>query len=48
MLEMCKLVPRLIRDFDLELCDREPWQTENYWFVKPKEFKIRVRPRGEA
>ncbi|GAB1313123.1 hypothetical protein MFIFM68171_03333 [Madurella fahalii] len=45
MLEMCKLVPRLIRGFDFELCEREPWQTRNYWFVKPMNFNIRVRPR---
>ena len=45
MLEMCKLVPRLIRDFDLELCDAGRWQTKDHWFVKPENFKMRVRPR---
>jgi hypothetical protein len=45
MLEMCKLLPRLIRDFDLELCGGGQWQTKHHWFVKPENFKLLVRPR---
>lgn len=48
MLEMCKLVPRLVRDFDLELCDTKRWQTKDHWFVKPENFRMRVRPRRVA
>ncbi len=50
MLEMSKLLPRLIHDFDFELVgDSERhgyrWSTQNYWFVKPKNFKVRVKRR---
>ncbi|KAH6847213.1 cytochrome P450 [Chaetomium sp. MPI-CAGE-AT-0009] len=45
MLEMCKLVPRLIRDFDLALWDKGQWQTTDHWFVKPEHFRVLVRPR---
>lgn len=43
-LEMTKLVPQILRDFDLELqhADRE-WSCKNYWFVKPADFCVRVR-----
>ncbi|KAK7216905.1 hypothetical protein V2G26_004908 [Clonostachys chloroleuca] len=45
MLEMCKLVPRIIRDFDFELVDglQADWKTTAYWFVKPSNFRVRVR-----
>lgn len=46
MLEIAKLIPRLIRDFDMEICEKGPWETLNYWFVKPKNFKVLVRPRA--
>lgn len=45
MLEISKLIPRLIRDFEMEICDKGEWETRNYWFVKPKDFKVLVRPR---
>ncbi|KAK4122703.1 cytochrome P450 [Parathielavia appendiculata] len=45
MLEMCKLVPRLVRDYDMELCNMGQWQTKDHWFVKPENFKVLVRPR---
>ena len=45
MLEIAKLVPRLIRDFDMEISEQGSWETQNYWFVKPKNFKVLVRPR---
>ncbi|VUC35462.1 unnamed protein product [Clonostachys rosea] len=48
MLEMCKLVPRIIRDFDFELVDGlgAEWKTTAYWFVKPSNFRVRVRTRS--
>jgi cytochrome P450 len=47
MLEMCKLVPRLVTDFDFELdMATTPWKTINYWFVKPVDFRVRVKPRS--
>ncbi|CAI4212295.1 unnamed protein product [Parascedosporium putredinis] len=46
MLEMSKLIPRLVRDFEMELSGKGTWETQNYWFVKPKNFKVLVRPRA--
>lgn len=48
MLEISKLIPRLIRDFDMEICERGHWETQNYWFVKPRNFNVLVRPRAEG
>jgi hypothetical protein len=48
MLEMSKLIPRIVRDFDFGLdpsLQREKWHTQNYWFVKPLDFKVRVEVR---
>ena len=47
MLEMCKLVPRIVRDFDLQLAghledEGQSWNTLNYWFVKPVDFMVKV------
>ncbi|KAK1771877.1 putative cytochrome p450 pisatin protein [Phialemonium atrogriseum] len=44
-LEMSKIIPRLLREFDFEL-ERPEWKTENFWFVKPKDFIVRVRRAG--
>ncbi|KAM0081256.1 hypothetical protein ACKRZS_006586 [Fusarium odoratissimum] len=49
MLEMSKLVPRIIRDFDFSLdssLQHKDWHTQSYWFVKPLDFKVRIQPRG--
>ncbi|KAJ4005613.1 hypothetical protein NW752_002448 [Fusarium irregulare] len=48
MLEMSKLIPRIIRDFDFERdgsLQRDDWHTNNYWFVKPLDFQVRVSIR---
>ncbi|ETI19665.1 hypothetical protein G647_08678 [Cladophialophora carrionii CBS 160.54] len=47
-LEMSKLIPQLVRrfDFELEQPDRE-WNTVNYWFVKPTDFRVKVRARSQ-
>lgn len=46
LLEITKLVPRLVRDFDFQLEDPyDPWRVENFWFVKPKQFKVSIRRR---
>lgn len=46
MLEMSKLIPRLVRDFDFELEHPEQtWTTSNVWFVKPQDFEVRIRRR---
>ncbi|KAH7321513.1 cytochrome P450 family protein [Rhexocercosporidium sp. MPI-PUGE-AT-0058] len=47
LLEMAKLIPQLVRNFDIEL--EQPgreWKTTNKWFVKQEEFFCRVRVRG--
>ncbi|KAL6792217.1 cytochrome P450 [Trichoderma sp. SZMC 28013] len=45
-LEMSKLIPLLIKNFDFELQDRQrDWKTTNYWFVKPNNFDVAVRAR---
>ncbi|KID78346.1 Pisatin demethylase [Metarhizium brunneum] len=45
-LEMSKLIPLLVRNFDFELVGRRAaWKTENYWFVKPTDFFVRVVDR---
>lgn len=47
-LEMSKLIPQIVRrfDFQLENPDKE-WQTENNWFVKPTDFRVRVQLRQQ-
>ncbi|KAH7122797.1 cytochrome protein [Dendryphion nanum] len=43
-LEMCKLVPEIVKNFDLTLGMRkEQWKTINYWFVKPEKLPVTVR-----
>ncbi|KAM0327641.1 hypothetical protein ACHAQA_005934 [Verticillium albo-atrum] len=50
MLEMCKLIPLLIRDFTFRLDNSlktEDWKTQDYWFVKPLDFRVRVQMRQD-
>ncbi|ETS84549.1 hypothetical protein PFICI_02574 [Pestalotiopsis fici W106-1] len=44
LLEMQKLIPRVIRKFDLEIDGPrdKTWKTINRWFVKPQDFKVQV------
>jgi hypothetical protein len=50
MLEISKLIPRLIRDFDFTIPNNNPetkkLKTNNRWFVKPKGFNVQVQTRG--
>ncbi|KAF6828543.1 cytochrome p450 pisatin [Colletotrichum musicola] len=53
ILELSKLIPRIIRDFDFKLegnaaSPSGSWRTENAWFVKPRDFFVRVKPRNAA
>lgn len=43
LLEIGKLIPRLIRRFDFELVSEKKWQTNNHWFVKPSNFEVKVK-----
>ncbi|THW34272.1 cytochrome protein [Aureobasidium pullulans] len=46
LMEITKLIPRLLITFDFELVGAaEDVHNENVWFVKPKNFFARVRPR---
>jgi cytochrome P450 len=48
LLEISKLVPQLLRRFDLVLDEelsRREWRTLNRWFVKPLDFRGRVISR---
>ncbi|KAL0933453.1 cytochrome p450 pisatin [Colletotrichum truncatum] len=50
ILEMTKLVPRLVRDFEFKLEGNvsqvgSSWKTENAWFVKPRNFCVKMQPR---
>ncbi|KAI1085585.1 cytochrome P450 [Whalleya microplaca] len=47
LLEMSKLIPRFVRNFDFELCNpAASWKTTNTWFVKPREFKVTLSLRS--
>ncbi|KAI1262389.1 cytochrome P450 [Xylariaceae sp. FL1019] len=50
-LEISKLIPRIVQDFDFELSDgitgsEKSWSTRNHWFVKPVGFRVRVSRRS--
>lgn len=45
-LEMSKLVPLLVRNFDFTMAEESgAWETKNHWFVKPTEFLVKVKQR---
>ncbi|KLO81028.1 Uncharacterized protein LW93_9276 [Fusarium fujikuroi] len=50
MLEMSKLIPRLIRDFEFTFPKDNPmgknFNTNNRWFVKPKGFNVHIQARN--
>ncbi|OGE57019.1 hypothetical protein PENARI_c002G09354 [Penicillium arizonense] len=45
ILEMSKLIPQLVQEFDFTPL-RKTWRTENFWFVKPVDFEVRVQRRA--
>ena len=48
LLELNKLVPQLLRQFDLVLdeeLNKHEWRTVNRWFVKPQDFRGRIMLR---
>ncbi|KAL4806094.1 cytochrome P450 [Aspergillus unguis] len=47
ILEMSKLIPRIVREFDFTAETRK-WNTQNHWFVKPTDFNVRVRRRDRS
>ncbi|KAM0328843.1 hypothetical protein ACHAQA_005259 [Verticillium albo-atrum] len=52
-LQMAKLIPRLVRDFDFTFDDdiegpSREWSTRNYFFLKPSNFTVRITPREKS
>lgn len=47
-LEMSKLIPKIVREFDFELeyPDRA-WTTNNAWFVIPSDFMVKIKVRDQ-
>ncbi|KAH6997368.1 cytochrome P450 [Ilyonectria destructans] len=49
ILEISKLIPRIVRDFDFQLpsgtSPKDYMDTPGYWFVKPKGFRVHVKIR---
>lgn len=46
MMEMCKLIPQLVRKFDFRLADpNAQLKTYNAWFVKQADLKVTVGER---
>ncbi|KAJ0108418.1 hypothetical protein J7T55_005395 [Diaporthe amygdali] len=49
LLEMYKLVPAVLRTFEIELVDPEtPLHLNNAWFVKQSGFRVRLREREKV
>lgn len=46
MLEISKLLPVLVQNFEFEPVDGEEWKTLNHWFVMPLNFHVTVRVRA--
>lgn len=42
MLEMAKVIPELIRRYEIELISQE-MKTKNHWFVKQHDVMVRIR-----
>ncbi|KAL6366194.1 hypothetical protein LRP88_00291 [Fusarium phalaenopsidis] len=48
LLELYKLVPTILRRFELELVNPEtPWKLHNAWFVRQAGFNVRLKERDE-
>jgi cytochrome P450 len=46
LMEMAKVIPQIIRNFELELVNpKEEWTTRNRWFVKQTNFFVNVSQR---
>ena len=45
LMEIAKIIPQIIRNFDIELFHSKEWKTRNHWFVKQTEFFISVTRR---
>lgn len=48
LLEMYKLVPSFLRRHKVKLTTDEDWDLHNAWFVKPREFDVKIVSRKET
>jgi cytochrome P450 len=49
LLEMTKLIPQLVRNFDFDLAEPgADWETVNVWFVKQTNFNCKIKLRARA
>jgi len=47
MMEMSKMVPQLLRDFDFSWAsEQKTWQIKTFWFAKQSGVFVRIHPRG--
>jgi hypothetical protein len=45
-MEMAKVIPQIVRNFDLALRHpKKEWTTDNLWFVKQSDFIVNVSRR---
>ncbi|KAE8381687.1 cytochrome P450 [Aspergillus bertholletiae] len=45
LVEMRKIVPQVLREFNIGLHQNKPWKTRNVWFVQQEEFICDLTPR---
>ncbi|GKT70702.1 P450 monooxygenase [Colletotrichum tofieldiae] len=49
IMEMCKLVPQVLRQFELEWAsDESEWDVQTYWFAKQMGLLVRFKERTQA
>lgn len=48
-MEMGKLIPQIIRHFEIEWAlDKPEWRVEALWFAKQYDLKCKLRPRTKS
>lgn len=46
IMELSKLVPQLLREFEIEWASEEPaWKVSTYFFARQEGLIVRLRPR---
>lgn len=48
LIEMRKIVPQLLREFDIEIEENKEWKVHNIWFVQQKMPPCILKPRKTA
>jgi hypothetical protein len=48
-MEMGKLVPQILREFDMEWASvKDEWTVTTFWFAKQTDMIVRFRPKSPA